>query len=72
MKARSYVDGRLTRPELVEEAAWMLEASVHPRLIAQELGRSVAAIEKAARDEHRPDIAAAFRHALSEDRRVAA
>lgn len=51
---------RLSGTELLDEVEWLLDGSMHPLLVAQELHRSVASIEKAARDHGRRDIASHF------------
>lgn len=55
---------KLSRTELLEEVAWLLDGGVSPEIAAAMLGRSVSAIEKAARLEVRHDIANPFNQAV--------
>lgn len=55
----------LTGPELVAEVRYLLDAGVHPLLIAQELHRSPASIEVAARRAGDTVMAARFTAAMT-------
>lgn len=55
----------LTGPELVAEVRYLFDAGVHPLLIAQELHRTPASIEVAARRAGDTAIAAAFTAAMT-------
>ncbi|MFF1633946.1 hypothetical protein [Leifsonia sp. NPDC058248] len=53
---------------MLDEVQWFLDQSVHPALIAQELGRTIASIQKAAKDYERPEIRKAFADAAQAER----
>jgi hypothetical protein len=40
---------RMKGPEVVEEVLWLLDAGVHPLMVAQVLGRSMTSIQKLGR-----------------------
>jgi hypothetical protein len=50
----------MTGRELLEEVRWMLDANVHPLLIAQELRQSVEVIRMTARRYQDTRVAGAF------------
>ena len=51
---------RMTPTELFAEIDWLLDGNVHPRLIAQELHRTPAAIERMARIHGRTDLSTIY------------
>jgi hypothetical protein len=51
---------RMTPTELFAEIDWLLDSNVHPRLIAQELHRTPAAIERMARKHGRNDLSTIY------------
>lgn len=58
----------MSRAEVLVEVEWLLDGGVHPLLIAQTLGRSVGAIEKAARDLGNARVREAFTQPVVEAR----
>lgn len=64
---------RWSRDDLLEEVRWFVDSGVSPFLIAQELGTSLYAVEKAARRAGDMGIVRLFDHARREEfRRKAA
>lgn len=62
---------RMSSAEVAAEVVWMLDGGVHPRLIAQEMGRSIASIEMALRRKGYGIIGRGFQAALRADRKAA-
>lgn len=59
---------RMGRTELLEEVEWLLDAGVHPLLIADVMHRTAESIDVAARRLGNARVAAAFREGVWEER----
>lgn len=58
----------MRRVEMLVEVEWLLDAGVHPLLIADTLHRTAESIDKAARDLGNARVAAAFKPAVWDER----
>lgn len=58
----------MPRSEVLVEVEWLLDAGVHPLLIADTMRRSAESIDKAARDLGNARVAAAFKAAVWDNR----
>jgi hypothetical protein len=60
---------RMTGEEVLAEVEWLLDAGVHPLLIAQELHRTLSALEVMARRHGNDRIRTVYQKCVSEARR---
>ena len=65
------VPPKMTGREVLAEVQWLLDGGVHPELIAQQLGRSVEAINRMARRHRQLEIARVFNQAARRYRTAA-